>query len=418
MNDLEYIASNTKRFAEMMEKRGLRFDPTSVIDLYKQKREQITTLNTLQAAKNDLAKSFSDPDVVRSKIIEKSKFIDSEIAKIKEAIQIVSERLDTILLNLPNILSEDVPPGKDESFNLQVRSSGVAKNFSFIPKSHDELGVSLGILDFINTSKISGARFSSLIGEGSKLVRVLKDFMLEHNRAYGYKEYFPPYLVKEEAMYRAGQLPKFSSESFAVDGGMRLIPTSEVTLLNFVSDNFFQAEELPIRMTAYSECFRSEAGSSGKDTKGMIRQHQFGKVELVGVTTPEESGEELERMVQIVEDLLQKLGIPYRVVLLCAGDIGFCARKTYDIEVWIPSQGCYREISSCSNCGDFQARRLSIKYKFGKRKGFLHTLNGSSLALGRTLVAILENYQRRDGSVEVPEVLQSMFGSEVIVASE
>lgn len=414
MNDLEFIVSNPEEFSEIMGKRGLRFDPSPLIGLYEDRKSSVALLNNLQASKNKLTKSFSSVHSDMEKIIDESKSLEKEISELKDRIQGISEKLDSIMLNLPNILAKDVPCGEDEGSNLLVKSWGTIKDFQFTPKPHDELGVALGILDFENVAKASGARFAGFIGEGAKLLRVLKEFMLEHNIEHGHREYFLPYLVKEDAMYKAGQLPKFSDESFRVDGGMRLVPTSEVSLLNFFSDNFMEKEKLPLRVTSYSECFRSEAGSSGKDTKGIIRQHQFGKVELLSITEPDKSNEELERMVYIAEGLLKKLEIPYRVMSLCSGDIGFCARKTYDIEVWIPSQNCYREISSCSDCGDFQSRRLSIKYKTERKKGFLHTLNGSSLALGRTIVAILENYQTRDGSIEVPDILKEKFGSDII----
>ncbi|QHD65574.1 serine--tRNA ligase [Neorickettsia findlayensis] len=414
MNDLEYIISNPKGFTETMKRRGLRFDPSPIVTLYEERKSCLTSLNNLQASKNELTRSFQLIQQDKNELCEKAKVIDKEILRVKEDLQKICEQLELIMLDLPNILAEDVPIGEDESSNVVVKSWGVVRDLGFEPKAHDELGVALGILDFSNVAKVSGARFSGFIGKGARLFRVLKDFMLEHNIEHGHREYFLPYLVKEDAMYKAGQLPKFSQESFRVDGGMRLVPTSEVTLLNFVSDHFFGEAELPLRMTSYSECFRSEAGSSGKDTKGIIRQHQFGKVELLSITEPDKSDEELERMLCIAEGLLQKLKLPYRVVNLCSGDIGFCSKKTYDIEVWIPSQRCYREISSCSNCGDFQSRRLAIKYKFKKKKGFLHTLNASSLAIGRTIVAILENYQMYDGSIEVPEVLRSSFGTDFI----
>jgi seryl-tRNA synthetase len=300
----------------------------------------------------------------------------------------------------------DVPIGKDETANKCVRVIGTPPVFNFIPKPHYDLGENLGIVDFSNATKISGSRFVILRGLAAKLERALKSFMLDtHTKKFGYEEVSVPLLVNEESMYGTGQLPKFSEDSFRTTDGRWLIPTSEVPLTNIVRDTIIDSLKLPIRLTGYSQCFRSEAGAAGRDTRGMIRNHQFSKVELVSIVHPDNGEEELERMTSVAESILRDLGLAYRVMLLSTGDIGFSSRKTYDLEVWIPTENTYREISSCSLCGDFQARRMKTRYKDGTNKGFVFTLNGSGLAIGRTIVAILENYQNSDGNIIVPEVL-------------
>jgi seryl-tRNA synthetase len=409
MNDLDFIINNPQEFEKSMYKRGLEVSSNSIIDLYNKKKSKTSEMQSLQNEKNEINKEFINQISDKEILIQKSREIENKIVSLKSELEEITNELNQILLNLPNIPDSSVPIGKDENSNKEISRHGTIRKFSFEPRPHDEIGEKLGLLDFKQTSKISGARFCTLKGDLAKLSRMLMNFMIEHNKSYGYVEHFTPFLVKESAMYGAGQLPKFSDESFVVDGNFRLIPTSEVTLTNLAADRIFSPDELPLRMTAYSECFRSEAGSAGKDTKGMIRQHQFGKVELVSITKPEDSDTELERMVSIVEDLLSKLELPYRKVILCTGDLGFCAKKTYDIEVWIPSQNCYREISSCSNCGDFQSRRMNAKYKDNKKNKFLHTLNGSSLAIGRTIVAIIENYQNVDGSFTLPNKLINYY---------
>ncbi len=302
--------------------------------------------------------------------------------------------------------------------NLEIEKYGEPRVFDFQPKPHDELGEALKMLDFEQSSLMSGARFSSLSADLARLERVLANFMLDFALENGYTEISPPNLVKSEAMKFSGQLPKFSEEAFVTTDGYWLIPTSEVSLVNLVAKKTLTNLDLPIRFTALTPCFRREAGSAGRDTRGMIRQHQFKKVELVSIASQEQSNQEHERMTNIACQILQKLELPYRKILLCTGDMGFCSQKTYDIEVWMPSQNKYREISSCSNCGDFQARRASIKYKNSEGKNvFAHTLNGSSLAVGRTLVAILENYQNFDGSINIPEILQMQMGKKIITRS-
>ena len=322
------------------------------------------------------------------------------------------EALRDLLAGLPNIPAPDVPPGADEADNQEVRRWG--EPFAIAaPKDHTDLGEALGLMDFEAAARMSGARFVVLKGQLARLERALGQFMLDlQTREHGYLEVSPPLLVRDEAVFGTGQLPKFAEDLFHTEDGRWLIPTAEVSLTNLVREQITPAEELPLRLTALTHCFRSEAGASGRDTRGMIRQHQFQKVELVSITTPDQSEAEHERMVECAEAVLKALELPFRTMLLCAGDMGFSARKTYDLEVWIPSEGRYREISSCSNCGDFQARRMNARTRAAGEKGgrFVHTLNGSGLAVGRTLVAILENYQDENGAIAVPQALHPYMG--------
>ncbi len=325
------------------------------------------------------------------------------------------------LMTIPNVLADEVPDGNSDADNVCIRIVGEARNFSFTPKQHFDLGENLAMLDFQQTAKISGSRFVTLKSHLAKLERAMANFMLDiHTKEFGYTEMSTPLLVRENTMLGIGQLPKFAEDSFIVNGGdYRLIPTSEVTLASMVADMIVSENELPMRFTAWTQCFRSEAGSAGRDTRGMIRLHQFSKVELVSITTPEASATEHERMLNAAETILKKLELPYRVVVLCSGDTGFCATKTYDIEVWLPGQNTYREISSCSNCIAFQARRMKARYKksLTNTNEFVHTLNGSGLPIGRTMVAIMENYQAADGSIIIPDVLVPyMDGLKSIVA--
>lgn len=329
-----------------------------------------------------------------------------------------ADSLESLLASIPNIPADDVPLGADETGNKEVRKWGAIPSLGFTPKQHFDIGEALGYMDFEQAAKISGARFVMLKGPLARMERALAQFMLDmHTTEHGYMEIVPPFLVRDSAMYGVGQLPKFAEDSFQTTNDYRLIPTAEVPLTNMVADAIVEDVALPLRYTAYTPCFRSEAGSAGRDTRGMIRQHQFTKVELVTISTPEESQAEHERMTACAEKVLQKLGLPYRVMLLCTGDMGFSSQKTYDLEVWLPGQNMYREISSCSNCGDFQARRMKARYRPEGEKNtrFVHTLNGSALAIGRTMVAILENYQQADGSVIVPEVLRAYMGGVEVV---
>lgn len=342
----------------------------------------------------------------------------SEVAGLKDdqtRFELLRDAADSemrdLLSGLPNLPAADVPIGADESANVEVRRWGTPKDFDFDAKDHVDLGEALGIIDFERATKIAGSRFAILNGAGARLSRALVNFMLDlHTSEHGYSETLPPFLVNRDALFGTGQLPKFEDDLFHIrdDRGFALIPTAEVPVTNYHSDEILDASELPKLYTAYTPCFRSEAGSYGRDTRGLIRQHQFEKVELVKLTTPEDSDDEHEKLTADAERILQLLDLPYRTVLLSTGDIGFGARKTYDIEVWLPSQGTFREISSCSNCGDFQARRMNLRFRRagGAKPEFVHTLNGSGLAVGRTWIAILENYQRADGTIEIPEALR------------
>jgi seryl-tRNA synthetase len=352
-----------------------------------------------------------------SKLIEEMKGVSDKIRELDEKIKILEENTNEFLLNVPNIPDKTVPFGKDETENVEVRRWGEPRQFDFEPLNHWDIGEILDIIEFERAAKIAGARFSLTKGYGAKLERSLMNFMLDLNTSKGYKEVFPPILVNRESMKGTGQLPKFEMELFRIaDPEFYLIPTAEVPVTNIHRNEILNEKDLPIYYTAYTPCFRREAGSYGKDVRGLIRQHQFNKVELVKFVKPEDSFQELEALTNNAEDILQKLELPYRVVALCTGDIGFSAAKTYDLEVWLPGQQRYREISSCSNFIDFQARRANIRFKRDGKKGteFVHTLNGSGLAIGRTLVAILENYQQKDGSVVVPDVLRPFMGVEAI----
>ncbi len=412
MLDIKWIRENEEKFNILMQKRGIKIDSSALLSLDEEKRQLTTLLQQFQQAKNLKTKRLSSLKGASSKeIIE----IKRDVEHINEKLQQLNEnmnhsdKLQDMLNNIPNIPDDDVPYGTDESMNKLVRSfkePNIIKN----AKEHFTLGIELEMMDFEQTAKISGSRFVTLKGKLARLERALINFMIDtHTQEFDFEEVSPPVLVRPEAMYNVGQLPKFSEDSYATtDEKYRLIPTAEVPLTNMVANTILKREQLPMRFVAYTECFRSEAGSAGRDTRGMIRNHQFGKVEMVTITTPDESKAEHERMLNAAEEILKKLDLPYRVMLLCTGDMGFTAKKTYDLEVWLPSQNKYREISSCSNCGDFQARRLKARYvkdNSSKEKEFVHTLNGSALAVGRTMIAILENYQQQDGSVLVPEVL-------------
>jgi len=352
-----------------------------------------------------------------SSLIEEMKGVSDAIKELDEKIKALEEKIEEFLLNVPNIPHESVPIGKDETENIELRKWGEPRQFDFEPLNHWDIGEMLGIIDFERAVKIAGARFSLTKGYGAKLERSLMNFMLDLNTSKGYKEVLPPIIVNKDSMRGTGQLPKFEMELFRiVDPEFYLIPTAEVPVTNIHRNEILNEKDLPIYYTAYTPCFRREAGSYGKDVRGLIRQHQFNKVELVKFVKPEDSFNELELLTANAEDILQKLGLPYRVVALCTGDIGFSAAKTYDLEVWLPGQQKYREISSCSNFTDYQARRANIRFRREGKKGteFVHTLNGSGLAIGRTLVAVLENYQQKDGSVIVPEALRTYMGVDVI----
>ncbi len=426
MHDIEHIRKNPEGFEKAIKSRGVKeFTTEEILEIDHKKRSLTTKLQALNKQRNEITEEIKRLKMNKSSCeneVEVSRNITNEIEAISLKEQTEKDNLMNILSNLPNISAQNVSIGEDESSNVEIRKYGERRKFDFTPKFHYELGERLGLMDFEQAAKISGSRFTILKGQLAKLGRALINFMLEtHVNEFAYTEVYHPALVKNEAMYNVGQLPKFSDDSYLTTDKLRLIPTSEVVLTNLVADKIIEEKELPIRFTAYSECFRKEAGSAGRDTRGMIRQHQFGKVELVSITTEDQSKDELERMTSVAEEILKKLELPYRVMLLCSGDMGFAAQKTYDIEVWLPEQNKYREISSCSNCGTFQARRMNTKYFLEndrKTKKYVHTLNGSALAIGRTIVAIMENYQNSDGSVTIPNVLQRYMSNDTVISKQ
>jgi len=416
MYDIKWIRENAQQFDAGLAKRHLPAQSASLIDLDAKRRSAQGKAQEIQTARNALSKQIGvakangedASDIIAQ--VSKSKAEQAE-AEAEQAD--LEKQLNDVLSGVPNLPFDDVPEGVTEDDNVEVRRVGEPRTFDFEPKQHFDLGEALGYMDFETAAKLAGARFVLLSGPLARLERALANFMLNlHTGEHGYTEVNPPALVNDATMYGTGQLPKFSEDSFKTEDGYWLIPTAEVPLTNIIAGNTVEEDYLPRRYTAMSWCFRSEAGSAGKDTRGMIRQHQFTKVEMVSVTRPEESDAELERMVGCAEEVLKRLELPYRTVILSTGDMGFGARKTYDVEVWLPGQNTYREISSCSNCGDFQARRMKARYRKSGEKdlGYPHTLNGSGLAVGRTLVAILENYQQADGSIVIPDVLRHYMG--------
>lgn len=419
MHDIEFIRRNSDLFSKMIAKRGIEsWVVDKILELDAKKRVLTKSIQDLQMKRNEITDRIAKFRKDKAGCInemEQSKNITAKINEINPEILRHEDELFALLSSLPNLPLEEVPVGEDESQNIEIRKVGKPREFTFKPLPHYELGEKLGSMDFKQATAISGSRFVILKDKLAKLERALINFMLDiHTQEFGYVEVSHPALVLERAMYGACQLPKFAEDSFITTDGFRLIPTSEVPLTNLVADSIINAEDLPMRFTAASPCFRREAGSAGRDTRGMIRQHQFSKVELVSVTTKELSQGELERMLGIAEEVLKRLELPYRVMLLCSGDMGFAAQMTYDLEVWFPQQNKYREISSCSSCGTFQARRMKARYyskQNRKVKEFVHTLNGSALAIGRTIAAIVENYQNSDGSIKVPTVLQSYMNN-------
>lgn len=420
MQDILLIRNHPERFDAALARRGIAPQSAEILALDQEARKKQTQLQQLQQDANLCAKEIGARKAKgedATELLERSKALKAAILQAKseqnesdegEVVSAVKERL----LNLPNLPAADVPDGVDEHANKEIRRVGDVPNFSFSPEAHDVLGVNLGLMDFDVAANLSGSRFVFLRGALAHLERALANFMLNlHTREFGYVECNVPLLVRSETMLGVGQLPKFSEEAFQTTNGYWLIPTSEVSLVGTAAQRIFSEAELPLRLTALTPCFRSEAGAAGRDTRGMIRQHQFNKVELVSITTEQQAEEEHERMLNAAETVLKRLELPYRVMLLCTGDMGFCAQKTYDIEVWLPGQNAYREISSCSNCGDFQGRRMQARVRDAAGKiQPVHTLNGSGLAVGRTLVAIMENYQNSDGSINIPEVLQPFMG--------
>ena len=407
MHNLKEIRKDFSKFAKSLEKRSLTIDFSNLQKLDEQNRDLIQKKESLEKEKKDISKSKDET------LFKKSKEISSELEKVSEKQKKTKIELENFLSNIPNIPHSDVPSGKDENDNVEVSKSGKLPNFDFSPKSHYELGEKLDMLDFDLATKTTGSRFVFVKNKLALLERALSNFMLDtHVNQNEYQEISPPLIASDNTMYGTGQLPKFENDQFEIkfdEGSDRkfLIPTAEVILTNMVKDKIIDRKKLPMRFVASTPCFRKEAGSYGKDTKGMIRQHQFYKVEMVSIVEKENCLDELERMTNCATDILDKLELPYRKVILCSGDMGFSAEKTYDIEVWLPSENKYREISSCSSCSTFQAQRMKTRYKNETKETiFVGTLNGSGLAVGRTLIAVLENYQQKDGSIIVPKVLR------------
>ena len=421
MLDAKLVRTQPQLLAERLATRGYELDLAQLEALESRRKDVQTRTESLQAERNSRSKSIGQAKARGEDIQPLLADVDrmgNELAQAKQELEAIQVELDAMLLSMPNLPAETVPVGKDENENVEVRRWGTPRAFDFEVKDHVALGEQHGYLDFETAAKLSGARFALMRGPIARLHRALAQFMLDlHVNEHGYEEAYTPYLVQAEALQGTGQLPKFEEDLFKIKRGedqrdLYLIPTAEVSLTNIVSQSIVAAEELPIRLTAHTPCFRSEAGSAGRDTRGMIRQHQFDKVEMVQIVRPEDSAAALEELTGHAEDVLKRLELPYRTMALCTGDMGFSAQQTYDLEVWIPSQGKYREISSCSNCGDFQARRMQARWRnpeTGKPE-LVHTLNGSGLAVGRTLVAVLENYQQADGSIDVPQALRSYMG--------
>ncbi len=423
MHDIRAIRDNPDAFDSGLTRRGLEARAKDLLTIDARRRAAQAKRDELLRRRNEASKEIGQAKAKKLDAVP----LMAEVARLKEQIATTEaeERqaataLDEALAEIPNIPAADVPDGRDAGDNKIVRDWGEPRAFAFKALEHFELGEKLGLMDFERAAKLSGARFTILTGALARLERAIGQFMLDlHTREYGYLEVNPPLLVRSNTMHGVGQLPKFAEDLFRTTADYWLIPTAEAPLTYLVADKILDEAKLPLRFTAHTACFRAEAGAAGKDTRGMLRQHQFYKVELVSIAHPDKSDDELERMTTCAEEVLKRLGVPYRVVLLCTGDMGFASRKTYDIEVWLPGQNTYREISSCSNCGDFQARRMNARWRKPGEKGaqFVHTLNGSGLAVGRTLIAIMENYQAADGSIVVPEALRPyMGGTERITA--
>jgi seryl-tRNA synthetase len=430
MHDIKAIRDDSAIFVQGLTRRGMAEAQVLADNLLKKDKELrdlLVGLQTAQARRNEASKLIGQAKAKKDEA--QAAALMAEVAGLKDTIQqgeadqrLLEKNLRDDLSVIPNLPADDVPQGSDESGNVPIaaRAFGTPPGINN-PKQHFEIGEALGQMDFERAAKVSGARFVYLKGDLARLERAIASFMLDsHTQVFGYTEVSPPVLVKSPALYGTGQLPKFQDDLFRIEAEdpFWLVPTAEVPLTNYVADEILGEAELPLRFTAFTPCFRAEAGAAGKDTRGMIRMHQFSKVELVSITTPDQSDAEHERMTDAAQEILKKLNLAHRVMTLCTGDMGFSARKTYDIEVWLPGQGAYREISSCSNCGDFQARRMNTRFRNaeGKVKGPVHTLNGSGLAVGRTMVAILENYQQADGSVAIPDVLQPYMSGKQVIA--
>ena len=422
MHNLKYIRENPKDFDAALIRRGASPVATSIVALDENRRAILTEMQNAQARRNEASKAIGA--AMAKGDTATAEALKAEVARLKDTLPSLEERergagaeLDSLVAGLPNLPAADTPDGADETDNVEIARWGSPRNFDFKARDHADVGPALG-LDFETGVAISGARFTFMRGQMARLNRALGQFMLDYQTAQrGYTECATPYLVRQESLFGTGQLPKFAEDNFQTTDGRWLIPTAEVSLTNSVREQILEESALPIRLTALTPCFRSEAGAAGRDTKGLIRQHQFEKVELVSIVRPEDSAAEHERMVESAEGILQALQLPYRKMLLCTGDMGASARRTYDLEVWLPGQDLYREISSCSNCGDWQARRMNTRYRAAEIKGnvFVHTLNGSGLAVGRTLVAVLENYQQADDSVIIPDALLPYMGGLTIL---
>lgn len=415
MHDIRLIREQPDAFDEALARRGLPAAAADILALDAKKRAAQTAGQEAQARRNDLSRQVGEAKRKGGD----AEALMTEVAVLKDRIAVAeleekeaTAGLDGFLSGLPNRPLPDVPLGRDENDNKELRRFGRPAGFN-APREHFDLGEELGLMDFATAAKLSGARFTLLKGPLARLERALANFMLDiHTTEFGYTEVSPPLMVRDEIMYGTAQLPKFAEDQFQTNTGLWLIPTAEVPLTNIVNNEIVAADQLPLRFTAKTPCFRAEAGAAGKDTRGMLRQHQFYKVEMVSITLPEESAAEHERMTECAETVLNRLELPFRTIVLCTGDMGFASQKTYDIEVWMPGQNKYREISSCSNCGDFQARRMNARFRLPGEKvnGYVHTLNGSGVAVGRCLIAIMENFQQPDGSIIVPSALRSYLG--------
>lgn len=422
MLDPKFLRGNLEELKAKLATRGYDLDVVFWQEVENQRKSIQVKTEALQAKKNEGAKKVGElkrNGEDASELMNQMQVVSEAMKAAENELKELQNTITTAALQIPNLPDDSVPVGSDETDNVEVRRWGMPREFDFAIKDHTDIGESLGQLDFELAAKLTGARFSVLKGHLAKLNRALVQFMLDtHTQKYGYTEMYVPYMVNSDSLQGTGQLPKFEEDLFKLRGEKEyyLIPTSEVPLTNSVRDTILSPKDLPIKLTAHTPCFRSEAGSAGRDTRGLIRQHQFEKVEMVQVTRADSSMQALEQMTAQAEDILQSLELPYRVMTLCTGDMGFSAVKTYDIEVWLPSQNMYREISSCSNCGDFQARRMSARLKDGKQSELVHTLNGSGLAVGRTLLAILENHQNADGTVKIPKALQPYMGGLEVIA--
>ncbi len=424
MHDIKFIRENPAAFDLGLKRRGLNAMSKEILALDQDWRGATQRLQEMQSQRNDASKKIGQAKAAKNEA--EAQRLMAEVAALKEEVPATElrvreseEALNELLSSIPNLPAADVPDGPDETANKEIRRVGEPRAMNFAAKQHFDLGEALKLMDFESAAKMSGARFVLLRGQLARLERALANFMLDlHTGTFGYQEVVPPYLVRDQAMFGTAQLPKFREEQFGTTNGYWLIPTAEVSLTNQVREQILDESALPLRFTAWTPCFRSEAGAAGKDTRGMIRMHQFSKVELVSITTAEQSNAEHDRMTGCAEEVLKRLNLPYRTMVLSTGDMGFAARKTHDIEVWLPGQNAYREISSCSNCGDFQARRMDARYRNADGKGtrFVHTLNGSGLAVGRTLIAVLENYQQADGSIAIPDVLKPYMGGFDVIA--